>query len=101
RRVYQQDIAKAKAYREFKRDPNNKGSGFADFEIAWSEKVAQQDVFGDLRRQAEEIMGPPRDVNGGQQPAQQQNAAPAQVGSPDDARRLPPGTRFITPDGRE
>lgn len=95
RRVYQQDIAKAKAYQAFKRNPANKGQGFADFEVEWADKTAQQDIFGDLRRQTEEIVGPPRNVNGGQQ------SAPARVTTPDQARQLPPGTRFITPDGRE
>lgn len=95
RRVYQQDIAKAKAYQAFKRNPANKGQGFADFEMEWADKTAQQDIFGDLRRQTEEIIGPPRDVNGDQQ------SAPTRVTTPDQARQLPPGTRFITPDGRE
>lgn len=100
RRIAQLDIDRAKAFQKFKANPANKGRGFEDFELEWSEKISQQDIFGDLRRQAEAIIGPaPGGAPGIAQ--QHQNAAPTRVTSPDDARRLPPGTRFITPDGRE
>ena len=59
------DIERAKAFQAFKRDPANKGRGFEDFELDWSEKMAQRDVFGDLRREAESIIGAPRDDIGG------------------------------------
>ncbi len=96
RRVYQQDIAKAKAYQAFKRDADNKGKGFADFETEWSDKIASQDRFGDLRRQAEELVGSPRDVNGA--PA----ATPAQSTTPpmEGARQAPDGKFYIQRDGK-
>ncbi len=65
RRMARLDIERAKAFQAFKRDPANKGRGFEDFELDWSEKMAQRDVFGDLRREAESIIGAPRDDIGG------------------------------------
>jgi hypothetical protein len=45
---------------------------------------------------------PPRLPGQGQaRPPGQQQGGPVRVQSPDDARRLAPGTRFLTPDGRE
>lgn len=115
RRMANLDIERAKAYQAFKRDPRNKGLGFEDFELNWTDKMSNRDMFGDLRRDAESIVGGPRnDIGGtlnipGPAPTQQQrgsaapfgNQPPMRVTSPDDARRLPPGTRFVTPDGRE
>lgn len=115
RRVAQIDIERAKGYQKFKADPANKSKGFEDFELSWSEQVAKQDRFGDLRKEAESIVGPPRNDIGGtiqnpgaapqrgpsSQGQPQQNAAPVRVRSPDEARKLPPGTPFISPDGRE
>lgn len=65
RRMAQLDIERAKAFQAFKRDPANKGKGFEDFELDWSDKMAQRDVFGDLRREAESIIGAPRNDIGG------------------------------------
>lgn len=65
RRMAQLDIERAKAFQAFKRDPANKGRGFEDFELDWSDKMAQRDVFGDLRREAESIIGAPRNDIGG------------------------------------
>lgn len=65
RRMAKLDIDRAKAFQAFKRDPANKGRGFEDFELDWSEKMAQRDVFGDLRREAESIIGAPRNDIGG------------------------------------
>lgn len=115
RRMVQLDIERAKAFQAFKRDPANKARGFEDFELEWANKMSNRDLFGDLRREAESIVGAPRDDiggtlnNPGAAPARQPHGASgswgdqpaAQVASPDDARRLPPGTRFVTPDGRE
>jgi hypothetical protein len=115
RRMANLDVERAKAYQAFKRDPKNKGLGFEDFELNWADKMSSRDMFGDLRREAESIVGAPRnDIGGtlnnpGAAQARQPRGAsgswggppPTQVASPDDARRLPPGTRFVTPDGRE
>jgi len=60
RRIAQLDMQRAREYQTFKTDPANKGKGFEDFELAFSEKVAKQDLFGDLRKQAEAIVGAPR-----------------------------------------
>lgn len=65
RRMAKLDIERAKAFQQFKANPANKGRGFEDFELDWSEKMAQRDVFGDLRREAESIIGAPRDDIGG------------------------------------
>jgi hypothetical protein len=59
RRVSQLDIAKAKEWQNFRRDPQNKGLGFADFEIAFNDKIAKADLFGDLRKQSEQYIGQP------------------------------------------
>lgn len=56
RRSAQIDIEKAKAWREWRKD--NKGGSFDDFEVQWGEKLASQDRFGDLAKQAEAITGP-------------------------------------------
>ncbi|EAQ36926.1 putative bacteriophage protein [Nitrobacter sp. Nb-311A] len=58
RRMVKLDVERARAFQAFKRDPSNKGRGFEDFELDWAEKMAQRDVFGDLRREAESIIGP-------------------------------------------
>lgn len=115
RRMVNLDIERAKAYQAFKRDPANRSKSFEDFELDWADKMSSRDMFGDLRREAESIVGQPRnDIGGtlnntGAAPARQPRGAsgswgdtqPTRVASPDDARRLPPGTRFVTPDGRE
>lgn len=108
RRMANLDIERAKEYQAWKKDPANANGGFEDFELYFSDKMARRDVFGDLRREAEQIVGAPRDniggtyQNPGAAPARSQgNNAPISVKSPEDARRLPPGTRFTTPDGRE
>jgi hypothetical protein len=53
RRMAQLDIERAKDFQKFKSDPANKGKGFEDFELQWADKVANRDVFGDLRKKAE------------------------------------------------
>lgn len=60
RRMANLDMQRARDYQKFKADPANKGKGFEDFELDFSEKVAKQDLFGDLRKQAEAIVGGPR-----------------------------------------
>jgi hypothetical protein len=95
RRMAQLDIDRAKAFQKYKADPTNKGKGFEDFELQWADELGKKDVFGDLRKKAEAIVGAPG--TGGQQP----QSAPSRVSSPDEARQLSPGTRFVTPDGRE
>lgn len=42
-----------------------------------------------------------RGVQGGPAPAGAQSGAPVRVNTPEEAARLPRGTRFVTPDGRE
>lgn len=65
RRMAQLDMQRARAYQHFKANPANKGKGFEDFELDFSEKIAKQDMFGDLRKQAEAITGPDRTDIGG------------------------------------
>jgi hypothetical protein len=55
RRMAQLDIERAKDFQKFKSDPANKGKGFEDFELQWADKVANRDVFGDLRKKAEAL----------------------------------------------
>ncbi len=56
RRTAQIDIEKAKAWRDWRKD--NKGGSFDDFEVQWGDKLASQDRFSDLAKQAEVITGP-------------------------------------------
>jgi hypothetical protein len=65
RRMAQLDIDRARAYQQFKANPANKSKGFEDFELQWSDDIAKKDVFGDLRKQAEAIVGAPRNDIGG------------------------------------
>jgi hypothetical protein len=58
RRVHQSNIQRALDYQTWKEDPANKGKRFEDFELASAKKVARMDRFGDLRKQAESILGP-------------------------------------------
>jgi len=65
KRTAQIDIEKAKAWREWRKD--NKGGSFDDFEVQWGEKLASQDRFADLAKQAEAITGPQQPAVGGWQ----------------------------------
>jgi hypothetical protein len=65
RRMAQLDIERAKAYQAFKKDPANAKRGFEDFELDYSDKISKQDMFSDLRKQAEAIVGGPRNDIGG------------------------------------
>ncbi len=78
RRVAQLDIAKAKEWRAFRTDPANRGKSYDDFEGQWTERVANADIFGDLQRDAEALIGP-RDA-----------AAPENNIIPPAFRNLPP-----------
>lgn len=99
RRMAQLDIQRAKEYQSWKRDGANAKKTFEDFELHWGDKVSQRDVFGDLRRDAEKIIGQPRgDIGGTLQnpgPAPQQaqpQQQPAQ--SSDGWQDVGPGIRF-------
>jgi hypothetical protein len=58
RRLEQLNIEKAKEWQAFRRNAANKGRGFDDFESDWNEKTASRDIFGDLTKKAEAIIGP-------------------------------------------
>jgi hypothetical protein len=73
KRVAQRDIEKGREWMEFRRNPANKGRSYDDFEISFADKIAKQDLFGDLQREAEALIG----VNSRQQPN-----LPAQPGQP-------------------
>jgi hypothetical protein len=70
---------------------------------AW--RRANPQLYGQALRQADQpspSASGTAPLPGGQHGgAAKHQAAPVRVQSPDDARRLTPGTRFITPDGRE
>lgn len=63
RRSYQRDIEKAQAWNAFRKDPANKDKNgqvhYDEFELNWSDKVAKKDSFGDLQREAEDLIGSP------------------------------------------
>jgi len=65
RRMAQLDLQRAREFQAWKKTPDNKGRGFEDFEVEFSDKVSKQDMFGDLRKQAEAIVGAPRTDIGG------------------------------------
>jgi len=77
RRVENTKIEKARAFRDWKKA--NKDGSFFDFETDWIARMQQQDVFGDLRREAEALgAGPGQGQPGG---AQQGTVAPPQPGT--------------------
>jgi hypothetical protein len=90
RRGAQRDIEKAKAWNQFRKDPANKGMSFDDFDISWSEKVAQQDILGDLAKEAEALASQPMPAASQDGPARPQTQA--------DFDRLPSGSVYIDPD---
>jgi hypothetical protein len=71
RRTHQNDIQTAKDWMAFKGKPENKGKSFYEFEADRAEKVSKQDMFGDLQRDAEALIGPPKTQadRGGSAPA--------------------------------
>lgn len=60
RRMAQLDIQRAKEYQAFKANPANAKKRFEDFELEFSDRIAKKDLFGDLRKEAESIVGAPR-----------------------------------------
>lgn len=90
KRAAQMNIDKARAWRDWKKE--NKDGSFFDFETDWIARMQQQDVFGDLRREAEALAGGPAGAGAGQ-------SRPVPVRTEEDFRLLPPGTVFIAPDG--
>ncbi|WP_024921998.1 MULTISPECIES: hypothetical protein [unclassified Afipia] len=79
RRMAQLDIQRAKDYQAWKSDPQNKGKGFENFEVFHADKTSKQDLFGDLRRDAEKLTGPARPEAGNtyDNPNPAKRAAPA------------------------
>lgn len=57
RRMAQLDIQKGKEWMAFKKDPANKGKSYDDFEIDWTDRVGNMNVFGDLAKAAEGLGG--------------------------------------------
>lgn len=89
RRVENTKIEKARAFRDWKK--GNKDGSFFDFETDWIARMQQQDVFGDLRQQAEALAGGAAGTGAGQgQPegAQQGGVAPPQPGTVMDGYRF-------------
>jgi hypothetical protein len=64
RRTHQNDIQIAKDWISFKARPENKGKSFYEFEADRAEKVSKQDMFGDLQRDAQALIGPPKTQGG-------------------------------------
>jgi hypothetical protein len=65
RRLAHFDAAKGREWLNFRRDPANKGkNSFDDFEAAWATKIADADIFGDLRKAAQELVGDARAAGG-------------------------------------
>ncbi|HEY8353847.1 MAG TPA: hypothetical protein VIK69_02380 [Methylophilaceae bacterium] len=93
RRVEKLKIEKARAFRDWKKE--NKDGSFFDFETDWIARMQQQDVFGDLRREAEALGGAGAQQAGGGGG----QSRPVPVRTEEDFRLLPPGTVFIAPDG--
>ena len=52
--VAHRDLEKAQEWAAFRRDNPNKS--FVDFEHAWNEKVSKNDLSGQLRQQAEDLI---------------------------------------------
>jgi len=86
RRMAQLDIQRAKDYQAWRSDPSNKGKGFEDFEVFHADKIVKQDIFGDLRREAEKITGPARPESGNTYdnpgPARSPSASPQRQQAP-------------------
>lgn len=93
KRAAQMNIDKARAWRDWKR--GNKDGSFFDFETDWIARMQQQDVFGDLRREAEALGGAGAQQAGGDGG----QGRPVPVRTEEDFRLLPSGTLFTAPDG--
>lgn len=98
RRMANLDLQRARDYQAWKQSPANKSKGFEDFEVEWSDKVAKQDIFGDLRKQADRLVGAPRNDIGGT--LSNPGAAPRQqrsIGGPpvQGARQAPDGNYYV------
>ena len=69
RRMAQLDVEKGKALYQWRRAAENKSKSVDEFELAWADSVAQRDVMGDLRREADQLTGmtppPAPGTNGG------------------------------------
>lgn len=90
RRMAQLDIQRAKDYQSWKAKPENKGKGFEDFEVFHADKISKQDLFGDLRREAEKIAGPARPEVGNTY----DNPNPAQPPRATSSQRAPNGVTW-------
>jgi hypothetical protein len=55
RRAAQVDIEKAKAQQAWR--ASNKGKSLDEFELEWADKTAKQDMLGDLRKEAQALIG--------------------------------------------
>lgn len=69
KRVAQLDVEKAKAQQSWR--ATNKNKSLDEFELEWADKTAKQDLLGDLRREAQALIGATgaKPVNGFPAPA--------------------------------
>ena len=106
RRAAQLDIQRAKDYRDWKSKPGNRSKGFEDFEADYADTISRRDVFGDLRREAETIVGSPRTDIGGtfSNPGAAQQGAAGSLGGQrppmQGARQAPDGNWYVQRDGK-
>jgi hypothetical protein len=54
--VAHRDLEKAQEWSAFRNAPENKGKSFNDFEDHWNAKVSRNDLTGELRKQAENLI---------------------------------------------
>jgi hypothetical protein len=59
KRVAHRDIEKQRAWTAFRRMPENKGKGYDDFNDTWADKVQEEDISGDLVKEAQAILASP------------------------------------------
>jgi hypothetical protein len=66
RRVALTDIQKAKEWSDWRQQPGNKKKSYDDFEISYATTAADRDLFGDLARDAQALVGTGRGAPGPQ-----------------------------------
>lgn len=108
KRAAERDRDQYKAWAKAKEQP---GMSFDKFALEWGQKVEAEDALGDLRKEAEKILGPSTPT------ARERKAAPQvpvstlstpkpvsasameQPRTAEDYAKLKPGTQFLAPDG--
>lgn len=86
RRLANLDLEKGREWQTWRRNSANKGKSYDDFEIDWSDKTANRDLFGDLTQRAKALAPAP------------QTGGP--TGMPQGAKQAADGKFYVPDPGR-